>query len=315
MKRYYSNRHRTAVPADRHKRAVAYRHVRYKKKHVISTSPMEAVEEMLAEEKTNIPSNIENSASKEPKIKHAVSEHRDSSETEKVEKKESYFARKKRLKKEKYNDELNFLASQPHSSFFQLILDPFGSVERAVHYDGNEYTLISCFVLNVIKWLLVGYVPATVVARIVNRSAFSFAKITFSTMSSLAFRIAAFGFAFELFMYWLIWFMSSMRDNRLKFSKIYSIHSHAIVFEIFMIAAGLLIGKFNITIGIAICLAALCIGFALNTYVLVRSFRAQKKWVGILLVVLIICFFFLFDKYLFSVCGDIIYILKDILNI
>ena len=211
---------RLNTPASRHKRAVVQRHVPYKKVSVNDT---------VTEKTSEIPFEPDNTEAVQEKdaTKDTVQEETVTllKESEPVKKKLTR-KEKKAIRKQAKLDELDLMARQPYSTLFQMIIDPFGSVKRSAANHFVEYSLIGCMLANLLKWILIGTVPAHYIAEKINIHAFSYALVSFSRMSKIAFEIGMIGFVCELLIIWMVSQSSRVSKNSITFAKMYDTHTH-----------------------------------------------------------------------------------------
>lgn len=218
---------RLNTPASRHRRAVARRHVPYKK-----ASVKEAVTEKTLEIpfKKDLQSEvIQENTLQDTKTESVTEETVTLSEELEPVKKKLARKEKKAIKKQAKLDELDLLARQPYSTLFQMIIDPFGSVKRSTANHFVEYSLIGGMLANLLKWILIGAIPAHYIAEKINVHAFSYALVSFSRMSKIASEIGVIGFVCELLIIWMVSQSSRVSKNSITFAKMYDTHTHGTV--------------------------------------------------------------------------------------
>lgn len=275
---------RLNTPASRHTRVVAQRHVPYKK-NVLTEEPVadnileipfetEQKDVPLYESEQNL---LTETVSSDPVV--AVKEETGNKKLTRKEKK----AKKKQAKQ----DELDLMARQPYSTVFQMIIDPFGSLERSVSNHFVEYTLIGSILANLLKWILIGAIPAHYIAEKINAHAFSYALVSFSRMSKIAFEIGGIGFICELIIIWMISQSSRISKNSITFAKMYDTHTHGTLIQIIngLIAIAVIshYGMFHLPFAVMI----LGMQIALDIFML-YSFQ-NRKFTRLILVYLCLC--------------------------
>lgn len=215
MQKTFSPR-RNNTPVMRHIRAVEKRHVPYKKRKEIPVvlQKEEALEiPFVKEHKEEI--KVTEKEKTEPVIQ----------ETGKEMKKLSC-KEKKAIRKQKKQDELDLMARQPYSTLFQMLMDPFGSIQRSVSNHFVEYSLPGSILANLVKWLLLGALPAHYIATKINQHSFSYVAVSFTKMSAIAAEIGLLGFLCELVILWMLAQSSRVSKNSITFAKMYDTHTH-----------------------------------------------------------------------------------------
>ena len=228
--RFYGKR-RTLTPVSRHKRVVAFRHVPYR--HVVRY--VRSKEEPL----TILPI---------------------SSQQEKKEETKPLTRRQKRqISNQK---RIEFEASQPHSTLFQMIVDPLGSLKRSRRSGVVEYTMIGSMLASMLVWLCIGYIPSSHIASSINAHCFSYAVVPFAMQCWMIGMIALVGFAAQMGVLLFVSSVTRISRNRLYWNELVDTHTHAVPFMLVLCAIALYIT--HISPSLSMFLTTLLIGISID---------------------------------------------------
>lgn len=275
---------RLNTPAARHRRAVTKRHVPYKKT---------AVKAETAEKTLEIPFELDHSETVMKETDQQIKEESGTdeavilSEEKAPVKKKLTRKEKKAIRKQAKQDELDLMARQPYSTLFQMIIDPFGSVKRSVSNHFVEYSLIGCMIANLLKWILIGAIPAHYIAQKINAHAFSYALVSFSRMSKIAFEIGVLGFICEFIIMWMLSQSSRISKNSITFAKMYDTHTHGTAILITDALIGLAVINHYGMLHIPVTFVILVLNILLDIFML-YSFQ-NRKFTRLFFVYLALC--------------------------
>lgn len=336
MKKKYPGNRRTAVPADRHKRAVAYRHIRYA---VSRTEDQKLAEEekkkksffITADQNDTVPDSGETTGINEtlsiPKIEredvspepqHEKPErkksHSQKKKTKKVQEPEERPVRRRDRKKMEREEELEELLDEPTNSIAEILTDPAGCMDRVEKVDHATLSMGNCIVQMILKWLLIGFGIALFTAKFINQNPFGFADLSFTEIAQFAAKLGGYGFVAELVNYLITGMICSTLRKPLDKRRMISIDTYGIPCGVVLLIISCILMEFNTLIGAALFITACILMLFLKEYALTKadvSTRRHMLSVFICTLLFIVCGYF----FIKASCGNIWAILEDIMNI
>lgn len=251
---------RLFTPMSRHERAVAFRHEPVHFHH-------EAITELIREKEPDAEIPFQETVSKkaEPEITEDIPVVKTKQKLD-----------RRQMKRIARDEELDKLARQPYSSLFQLIVDPFGSVRRSSENCFIEYTLIASGLINLLKWLLLGMIPACIIADKINVHAFSYALVSFSLTAKIAAEIGIVGYICETLILWMIAQSSRLSSFSMSFAETVDSHTHGSVILIVNALAGIALSGSMPHLGLAVAIASLAEMVCLDIY-MIYLYQEKKK--------------------------------------
>lgn len=334
MKRKYPGNRRTSVPSDRHKRAVAYRHIRY----AVSRNEDHALSEQKKKKSffiTADQTDVKNTDTENQKVNETLSipkleeEPKEEKAVEKAEKKKEH-PKKKTVKKEKQpkekkisrrerkrrerNEELEELLDEPTNSVGAILSDPAGCMDRVEKVDHATLSTGAVLFQMILKWLLIGICIASFTAKFINQNPFGFARLGFTDIAQLAAKLGGYGFVAELVNYFITGLICSTLKQPLDKRRLMSIDAYGIPSCVVLLIISCLLMELNTLIGTGLFAATCILILFLKEHALTRagvSTRRHMLSVFICTILFIVCGYF-FVK---LSCGNIWAILEDIMNI
>lgn len=332
MKRKYPGNRRTSVPADRHKRAVAYRHIRYavsrkedqllsdekqKKDSFFITADADNNEERK-EPETNETLSIpkleplkEETVRKEPEKKKERPKKEHPKKT--AAKKQPKESRKEVRRREK-EEELEELLDEPDNSFRSVLVNPAACMDRVEKVDHATLSVGAVLFQMILKWLMIGVCIASFTAKFINQNPFGFAELGFNEISQLAAKLGAFGFVAELVNYLITGLICSTVRKPLDKRRLMSIDAYGIPCCVVLLILSWLLMEVNTLLGTALFAATCVLILFLKEYALTKAdIPAGRHMLSVFICTLL----FIVCGYLFvrATCGNIWTILEDIMNI
>ena len=197
---FYGTR-RTMTPVQRHKRAVAYRHVPY---HPVK-GKKEAKEEIQPLTILPIHQKQEKAEDSKPLTKR----------------------QKRKIRTQKL---IALQAMQPHMGLLGLLINPIGGMQRSYRSCFVEYTWIGSILASLCVWLCIGWIPSAWMAERINAHAFSYAVVPFSMQCMMMVLIACTGLLLELAALCAGSVVSRMTHTMYRVNEVYDTRTHAMPF-------------------------------------------------------------------------------------
>ena len=294
------NRRRNNILISRHVRAVSLRHVPYR---YVETKHTEILEEKKVEEK-QVPEIKE----EKPVIKEVKKESKKETPSKKTRKE------KKAEKIKDKEDRLERLINEPQNSLLQLLSNPLLCMEREGKVDYATLSTGQRVVLNIVKWLSIGYCIGSFIAKFIDVDPFGFARMNFSATAALSAKLALYGFIFEVICGYLISIANNATRNLIDRARMVSICSIATPFKVLMFVVSAILIEINMGLGIACFLCASVLSIMLSAFGLSKTKLSPRRS----MLVIAICVFvavFLLGGYFSLTCKNVIEILNNILNI
>ena len=333
MKKKYPGNRRTSVPADRHKRAVAYRHIRYAKSRkedqklvsekedrtsfFITADQDEneperkngkSVSETLSIPKIDTPEQVEK---KEPESR-KEQDRKKVSEKKKAEKKEKV-SRKER-KKAREDEIMDALLAEPVIKAHNILTDPAGCMAKVEKADHPTLSLGACIFWMLVKWAFIGFCIATFFGKFINANPFGFARLEFRDEAAFAAKLGGYGFVAELVNYLITGMICSSLKEKVDKKRLISIDTYGIPSCVILLAVSFLVIEASPLAGAVLFIATCVLMMFLKDFALSKSGVSTRRH---MLSVFICTVLFLLCGYFFvkAACGNIWQILGDIMNI
>lgn len=337
MKKKYPGNRRTSVPADRHKRAVAYRHIRYavsrKEDHRLSDEKENKKSFFItADQDDNVTeSQTENHVSETlsiPKIEPAesVSEPAEKKEPERKrerEKKKSSgkknngknekISRKERKKAEE-DEVMEALLDEPTITARNILTDPAGCMARVEKVDHPTLSMGACIFWMLLKWIVIGFCIAAFFGKFINENPFGFACLDFRDEAAFAAKLGGYGFVAEIINYQITGMICSTLKKTVSRKRLISIDTYGIPSCVILMVVSFLLIEVSPLAGSVLFIATCILMLFLKDFALSKSGVSTRRH---MLSVFICTILFLLCGYFFvkAACGDIWKILEDIMNI
>lgn len=303
------NRRRNTVLVSRHVRAVSLRHVPYR--YVETKQPSELVEQnAVAEEKVE-----------EIKEEKPVSKEEKKPILKEIKKEETKEKKPKKTRKEKKaqkakdkEDRLNRLIDEPTNSVSLIFSNPLLCMERVGRVDYATLSTGQRIVLNVIKWLSIGYCIGLSIGKFINVDPFGFARMNFTSTANLSAKIAVYGFFFEILGGYLISAINNATGNSIDRARMVSVCSIAAPFKVLMFVNSAALLEVYMPIGIACFVCASVLSIMLTAFGLSKTKLSPRRTVFVIALVIILATV-LFGGYFSLLCKDVVEILENIMNI
>ncbi len=302
------NRRRNTVLLARHTRVVSMRHI-----------PHQYVQKVHTKKDIEIKLQVETPIIEETQVEVVEEIKKESVLIEKKPKKKK--PNKKVLKEKKKaeklkdkEDKLNRLIDEPTTSIFLLLTNPVLCMEKVGTVDYATLSTGQRVVLNIIKWIVFSTCIASVISGYINIDPFGFARLNFTASANLAFKIAVYGYLFEILTIYLIYYLCNSRKNPIDRARMCSIVSISTPFKIALFVLSAIVLQKNVGIGAAIFIASCLICFMLTAFGLSETKLPPRRCLVAIFVGLVIALA-LFIPYFNFIAKDVVKIFMNILNI
>ncbi len=300
------NRRRNTVLLARHTRVVSMRHVPHQ--YVVhSSKPKKTIET-----KITLDTPILEESNKTVEVVEKIQ--KEQAIVKKKPKKKNSKSKKKAQKLKDKEDLLNRLIDEPKTSIFSLLTNPILCIEKVGTVDYATLSMGQRVVLNIMKWIALSVCIASVISGYINIAPFGFSRLNFTASANLAFKIAVYGFVFEVAIVYLIYYLCNSRKHPIDRSRMCSIVSIGTPFKIVLFVFSAIILQNNVGIGAAFFVASCLICFLLTGYGLSKTRLPQRRCLLALFVGLFVSLA-LFIPYFNFIAKDVVKIFMNILNI
>lgn len=323
-------RRRNQVLLSRHVRAVSLRHVPHQQvsisKAVKETSKEVAVEEknvnVLSEPEVKIEeSKKEVKTEKQVKQKKTAEEIAAEKEAKKLakEEKKKQKAEAKELKKQQKiqdkEDQLNRLIDEPVNSLPLILTNPIKCMEQLATVDYATLSTGKRVVLNAIKWVALCACIGILIENLVNVNPFGFSRMNFTSTAIFTFKIAIYGYVFEILAGFLIAFLASFRkQDKIDRARLVSICTIATPFKIILFVISAVAIKYNNALGIALFVTSLLLCILLTGTGIGKCEIPPRRCLLAIGVAAFVGLYF-FGAYFSLFAPNVVEILKNIMNI
>lgn len=334
MKRKYPGNRRTSVPADRHKRAVAYRHIRYavsrdedhklseekneKKSFFITADQDDASVNNETEEDRSetlsIPK-IEPSEPVETPVAEKKPEHPKKNPDKPVRKEKPPVRTSRRQRRKQAADEMmEELLNEPVITARNILTDPAGCMARVEKVDHPTLSMGVCVFWMLLKWIVIGFFIASFFGKFINQNPFGFARLDFRDIAIFAAKLGGFGFVAEIINYQITGMICSTLKKPVSRKKLISIDTYGIPSSVILLVIAFLLMEINTAVGTILFIAVCVLMLFLKDYALGKAGVSTRRH---MLSVFICTVLFLVCGYIFIrvSCTNIWKILEDIMNI
>ena len=314
---------RSNTPVENRKRAVAYRHVRYR--HASEPAAAEAVTETI-QQTAPAPEVVRTAAAETKKVKAEPKglggKLSSFLYTEKVlseEEKKNIAAegmpktRKERIAEQK-EEAVQDLIDTPRSSVVEMLVNPGYAMEKVSMIDDLTISAMSILLINVIKWFAFGWFFASAAKMLINTEAYGFIRMNFTSEVLMAFKICVFCLAAEYLGDFLLSIVSGFMKRPVKAVKITEINGRGGVFTGVLMILSCVLLHFNAGFATALFAAACVTGLMLKGYSM-DLFLAMPKTVQIICMLVLTFLFALAGiKFAGFAFADIIELMKTLLT-
>lgn len=303
MRKRYSGNRRTALPSDRHKRAVSFRHCIYAgKKQNVYHSVIQKKDSLFITADETVEKHTETTEISIPHLEETKPEEK---KAKKKKKKQSLSRSEKReIKYQEKEDELDRLASEPDFTAGECILHPFAVIKKASEYDYAMLSNGQIFASAVCRWLLIGFALAEAVCSHINTADFSILSMNFTQEAYLALRLFIYGIISEYVNYRIIGaYASTLREGSDR-ARIHALGTFASPLEFCFFILACLFMHLSSVAGLILLAAGIVAGLACRIYALVLCHIHIAKIV-LAIGTCLVLFFLLGFVYVHLFCGDI----------
>lgn len=318
-------RRRNQVLKNRHVRAVSMRHVPHQ---TVSLSKKATVkkETLVVEKKTKLFNKVEKVKTpkpvKQPKPKKTAEQIAQEKEAKRLakEEKKKQKAINKALKKQQRiqdkEDQLNRLIDEPTASILLILTNPIKCIEQLATVDYATLSKGQRVVLNLIKWVALSSCLGILIENLVNTNPFGFSRMNFTSTALLTFKLAIYGYAFEIIAGYLISFLASFRkQDKIDRARMISICTIATPFKILLFIISAIAIQYNTSIGLAVFGASLLLTILLTGEGLGRCGGLPPRRCLLAIGITTFVAIYLFGAYFGIFASNVVEILKNIMNI
>jgi|GEM_PF-4301300 len=322
---------RTALPSDRNKRAVSYRHRSFHAPSVIAeTTAEKAVEEvktvkdeplqaavaeameMLKKKEEKAAAPAKKKEEKKAEKKETVSAAPLKEEKTAKELKKEIRAEKKETRRRMKEKEIEDYITTPHTSWLEKLIDPLKAIEYEVRVRNQTVaSVLNGLIWISIKWFLIWYFVIHSLCSIIADKEFSVERLSFDQQILMVVFMAVYFIAAECILSLLLRLVS----GKMPFFKVFAADSISAMHVVILMVIAVVVFTKSQHIGIAIGLASLFIAVGLRFYALTRviDHRTMLTYWLILIAMGITAYYgwTWFLKY----CSPLIELMKTLLGI
>lgn len=317
------NRRRNKVLKNRHVRAVSMRHIPHQS--VVIKKKTNTEVKPVVEKKISLFEKVEKvkpvKPVKQPKPKKTPEEIAKEKEAkllakqEKKKQKEINKALKKQQRIQDKEDQLNRLIDEPTASLFLILTNPIKCIEQLSTVDYATLSKGQRVVLNLVKWIALSSCIGILIENLVNTNPFGFSRMNFTSTALLTFKLAIYGYAFEIAAGYLIAFLATFRkEDKIDRARMVSICSIAAPFKILMFIVSAIALKYNTSLGIAIFGASILLTILMTGEGLGKCGLPPRRCLLAIGVTTFVALY-LFGGYFSLFASNVVEILKNIMNI
>lgn len=305
MRKRYSGNRRTALPSDRHQRAVSFRHCIYAgKKQNVYYSVIHKKDSLFITADETEEKHTETTEISIPHLEENTPAEKKGKRKQKKQKASLTREEKREQKYQEKEDELDRLASEPDFTAKECILHPFSVIKKASEFDYAMLSNGQIFASAVCRWLLIGFALAEAVCSHINTADFSILSMNFTQEAYLALRLFIYGIISEYVNYRIIGaFASTLRQGSDR-ARIHALGTFASPLEFCFFILACLFMHLSSIAGLILLAAGIIAGLSCRIYALVLC-RIHIAKIILAIGTCLVLFFLLGFAYVHIFCSDI----------
>ena len=163
-------------------------------------------------------------------------------------------------------DEIDRLASIPRASILQTLFRPARAMERLSDSEDPTLSQFACLFLSLAKWIVFGFVPAALTARIINSDPLTYGHMNFTAQGTMALVIGLFMTFAEYYLMACYYLFCRIIREEMSLRALISVHARGALQLIVLYLFAALFLKGSLWIGTAFWAGVTMYNFLLSGY-------------------------------------------------